>query len=108
MFAALSSPCGLEDIAPGNPLRRTRPRGQQSIQTKAHSKNDPSTPQAWLPNRTERFSISHPSMIAISDFDMIFDPALIGCYPLLKCLSYTCAPNRDFDPIRLKSGFNAW
>jgi len=41
---------GLEDIAPRNPLRGARPRGQQSVQTKAHPKNDPSTPQAWLPN----------------------------------------------------------
>jgi hypothetical protein len=55
----------LEDIAPGNPLRGTRPTGQQSLQAKAHPKNDPSTPQAWLPNRTEP-SISHHSMTAIS------------------------------------------
>ena len=53
---------GLEDIAPRNPLRGTRPRSQQSVQAKAHPKNDPSTPQAWLPNRTEPFSISHHSM----------------------------------------------
>jgi hypothetical protein len=58
----------LEDIAPGNPLRGTRPRGQESVQAKAHPKNDPRTPQAWLPNRTEPFSISHYSMIAISDW----------------------------------------
>ena len=58
----------LEDIAPGNPLRGTRPRGQESVQAKAHPKNDPRTPQAWLPNRTEPFSISHHSMIAISDW----------------------------------------
>ena len=58
---------GLEDIAPGNPLPGARPRGQQSVQAKAHPKNDPSTPQAWLPNRTEPFSISDHSMTAISD-----------------------------------------
>src|SRR5215468_4367337 len=58
-------PPGLEDIAPRNPVRRARPRGQESVQAKAHPKNDPSTPQAWLPNRTEPFSISHPSMTAI-------------------------------------------
>src|SRR5215831_2806382 len=57
---------GLEDITPRNPLRGTRPRGQKSVQAKAHPKNDPSTPQAWLPNRTEPFSISHHSMTAIS------------------------------------------
>jgi hypothetical protein len=57
---------GLENIAPGNPLRGTRHRGQQSVQAKAHPKNDPSTPQAWLPNRTELFSISHHSMTTIS------------------------------------------
>jgi hypothetical protein len=34
---------------------------------KARPKNDPSTPQAWLPNRTEPFSITHHTMIAISD-----------------------------------------
>src|SRR5215469_3827118 len=66
---------GLEDIAPRNPLRGARPRGQQSVQTKAHPKNDPSTPQAWLPNRTEPFSITHPSMTAISDLATVFDPA---------------------------------
>src|SRR6516165_5186330 len=58
---------GLEDIAPRNPVRGTRPRGQQSVQAKAYPKNDPSTPQAWLPNRTEPFSISHSSMTAIFD-----------------------------------------
>src|SRR2546421_272473 len=46
----------LEDIAPRNPVRGTRPRGQEGVQAKAYSKNDPSTPQAWLPNRTEPFS----------------------------------------------------
>src|SRR5215470_17061066 len=60
-------PPGLEDIAPRNPVRRARPRGQESVQAKAHPKNDPSTPQAWLPNRTEPFSISHHSMTVISD-----------------------------------------
>jgi hypothetical protein len=40
----------------------------QSVQAKAHPKNDPSTPQAWLPNRTEPFSITHHSMIAISEW----------------------------------------
>jgi hypothetical protein len=52
----------LEDIARRNPIRGTRPRGQESVQAKAHSKNDPSTAQAWLPNRTNAFSISHHSM----------------------------------------------
>src|ERR1700751_6045675 len=58
---------GLEDIAPRNPVRGTWPRGQQSVQAKAHPKNDPSTPQAWLPNRTDPFAINHPSMTAICD-----------------------------------------
>src|SRR6516165_11331606 len=53
---------GLEDLAPRNHVRGTRPRGQESVQAKAHSKNDPSTAQAWLPNRTEPFSINHHSM----------------------------------------------
>jgi Transposase IS116/IS110/IS902 family len=56
----------LEDIALGNPLRGTRPRGQESVQAKAHPKNNPRTPQAWLPNRTQPFSISHHGMIAIT------------------------------------------
>src|SRR5438034_5123348 len=59
----------LEDIAPRNPVRGTRPRGQEGVQAKAYSKNDPSTPQAWLPNRTEPFSISHPSMNAAMSHD---------------------------------------
>lgn len=54
---------GLEDLAPGDPLRGARPRGQQA---KAHPKNDPSTSQAWLSYRTDPFSISHHGMIAIS------------------------------------------
>jgi hypothetical protein len=37
------------------------------VQAKAHAKSDPSTPQAWLPNRTDPFSINHPSMTAICD-----------------------------------------
>jgi hypothetical protein len=65
------------DIATGNPLRRTRPRGHQSVQAKAHPENDPRTPQAWLPNRTEPFSISHHSMIAISDWND-FRPCPLG------------------------------
>jgi hypothetical protein len=36
-------PLGLEDLAPRNPLRRTRPRGQQNLQAKAYPKNDPTT-----------------------------------------------------------------
>ena len=36
-------PLGLEDTAPRNPLRRTRPRSQQSLQAKAYPKNDPTT-----------------------------------------------------------------
>ena len=32
-----------KDLAPRNPLRRTRPRGQHSLQAKAHPKNDRTT-----------------------------------------------------------------
>jgi hypothetical protein len=40
---------------------------QESVQAKAYSKNDPSTPQARLPSRTDPFSINHPSMTTICD-----------------------------------------
>jgi len=44
------------------------PRGPQSVQAKAHPKNDPRTPQAWFPNRTDPFSISHHTVIAVSNW----------------------------------------
>lgn len=59
-------PLGLEDTAPRNPLRRTRPRSQQSLQAKAYPKNDPTT--------ASPISISHHGMIAISDWHD-FNPA---------------------------------
>jgi hypothetical protein len=43
----------LEDTAPWNALRRTRPRRQSEVQPGARSKNDPRTPQARVPRRTD-------------------------------------------------------
>ena len=77
---------------------RPYPVGQEGVQAKTHSKNDPSTPQAWLPNRTEPFSISHPSMnaamshdfrpcVGLSETDHYPKPPLIDA---VKALAYTC------------------
>ena len=59
----------LADPAPGSPLRRTGPSRHQTIEAKAHCKNDPATPKPRLSDRTTESS-TQPSTSAV-----IFDPA---------------------------------
>jgi hypothetical protein len=65
----------LADPAPGSPLRRTRPRRHQTIETKAHDENDPATPESGLSDRTTESS-TQPSTSAV-----IFEP---GVYSVLR------------------------
>jgi len=60
----------LVDPAPRSPLRRTRPSRHQTIQAKAHCKNDSATPNSRLSDRTTQSS-TQPSTGTV-----IFDPAL--------------------------------
>ncbi len=60
----------LVDPASGSPLRRTRPSGHQTIETKAHCKNDPATPRPRLSDRTTECS-TQPSTNAV-----IFEPGI--------------------------------
>jgi hypothetical protein len=59
----------LVDPAPRSPLRRTRPSRHQTIQAKAHCKNDSATPNSRLSDRTTQSS-TQPSTGTV-----IFDPA---------------------------------
>jgi len=52
-------------LCTGESATKNEAQRSKSVQAKAHPENDPTTPQTWLPNRTEPFSISHHSMIAI-------------------------------------------
>jgi transposase len=58
----------LVDLAPGSPLRRTRPSRQQTIEAKAHHQNDQTTPKTRLPDRPAEFSIPPTTR------EVIFDP----------------------------------
>ena len=58
----------LVDLAPGSPLRRTRPSRQQTIEAKAHHQNDQTTPKTRLPDRPPEFSIPPTTR------EVIFDP----------------------------------
>jgi hypothetical protein len=60
----------LVDPAPRSPLRRTRPSRHQTIQAKAHCKNDSATPNSRLSDRTTQSS-TQPSTGTV-----IFDPVL--------------------------------
>ena len=57
----------LDDSAPGSPLRRTRPGRHQTIEAKAHCKNDPATPKPRLSDRTTESSTT-PVRHKRSDF----------------------------------------
>src|SRR5215831_7412089 len=61
----------LVDPAPGSPLRRTRPSRHQTIQTKAHCKNDPATPKPRLSDRTTGLAKRQSGTSAV-----IFDPGI--------------------------------
>ncbi len=61
----------LVNPAPGSSLRRTGPRGYQTIEAKAHGENDPATPKPRLSYRSAESS-TQPSTSAL-----IFDPARI-------------------------------
>jgi hypothetical protein len=58
---------GLEDFAPGNPLRGTGPVGKRKVEASARRENDPATPRPWLPRRTIESSTGH-SRMSRSDF----------------------------------------
>ena len=60
----------LVDLAPGSPLRRTRPSRHQTIETTPHDENDPATPQPRLSDRSAESS-TQPSTSAV-----IFDPVI--------------------------------
>src|SRR5439155_1718689 len=59
----------LVNPAPGSSLRRTGPRGYQTIEAKAHGEDDPTTPKPRLSYRSAESS-TQPSTSAV-----IFDPA---------------------------------
>jgi hypothetical protein len=61
----------LADPAPGSPLRRTGPSRHQTIKAKAHSENDPATPNTRLSDRTTKSSALQSSTGAV-----IFDPVV--------------------------------
>jgi hypothetical protein len=67
----------LANPAPGSPLRRTRPRRQQTVEAKAHFEDDSAAPKPRLPDRTAESSTTQPSTAGVI-FDpagVIFDPA---------------------------------
>jgi hypothetical protein len=70
-------PADLVDLAPGSPLRRTRPGRYQTIEAKAHGENDPATAKPRLSDRAVESTTTQPST-----GEVIFDPVDPTTLPL--------------------------